>query len=95
MRPPLAVGPRDAPSLYREEWCRVELTTRAHSTHQDDERHIEVLVFSAALSRQRRAIADYRLSCRDAQPASLVSLTLCVLPRTMTMMVPEMPYSRL
>ena len=55
----------------------------------------EVLVFSVVLSRQRTAIADYRLSCSDAQPASLVSLTLCVLPRTMTMMVPEMPYSRL
>ena len=95
MRPPLAVGPRDAPSLHREERCRVEVSTGTYSTHQDDERHTKVLVFSVALSRRRTAIPDYRLSCRDAQPASLVNLTLCVLPRTMTKMVPEMPYSRL
>jgi hypothetical protein len=34
MRPPLAVGPRDAPSLHREERCRVEVSTGTYSTHQ-------------------------------------------------------------
>lgn len=74
---------------------RFELSTGAHSTHQDDERHYEVLVFFTALSSRRTAFRGYRLRVSDAQPASLVSLTLCVLPRTITKMVPEMPYSRL
>jgi len=37
----------------------------------------------------------YLLSLSDAQPASLVSRTLCVFPRTITKIVPEIPYSRL
>jgi hypothetical protein len=35
----------------------------------------------------------YLLNLSDAQPASLVKLTLWVEPRTITVMAPEMPYS--
>jgi hypothetical protein len=35
----------------------------------------------------------YLLNFSDAQPASLVKLTLWVEPRTTTVMVPEIPYS--
>jgi hypothetical protein len=38
--------------------------------------------------------AHYLVRFRDAPPASLVSLTVWVLPRTLTRIVPEMPYSR-
>jgi len=37
----------------------------------------------------------YRLNVNDAQPAPLVTLTLCVFPRTTTYTVPETPYSLL
>jgi hypothetical protein len=42
-----------------------------------------------------KTVAVYRRSSNDADPASLLSLTVCLLPFTATLIVPETPYSLL
>ena len=54
--------------------------------------------FKPVSGRERRTevrweFGRYLLNLSDAQPASLVKLTLWVEPRTITVMVPEIPYS--
>jgi hypothetical protein len=54
--------------------------------------------FTPVSGRERRTevrweFGRYLLNLSDAQPASLVKLTLWVEPRTITVMVPEIPYS--
>jgi len=93
MRPPLAVGPRDDRRCRGRSDARPS-STATRSTHQNDGVKVSVGI-PRRIVKPATAICDYRLSCSDAHPASLVSLTLCVLPRTMTKIVPEMPYSRL